>query len=60
MLELLFELLVLLVFVQYLYKDYQKAKLEGKSIEDYFRSWVKGFVLLAVILMLLHVFLEAT
>ena len=58
MLELIIEILALIVLVGYFYKDYQKAKLEGQTLQDYIRSYVKGFVIFIVILILLRVFFD--
>ena len=57
MLELFIEILALIVLARYFYKDYQKAKLEGQNLQDYIRSYVKGFVIFIVILILLRLFL---
>lgn len=38
----MFEILLFIALVIYLYRDYQKAKLEGWTKNDYIRSWVKG------------------
>ncbi len=58
MLELLLEILGLLVCIGYFYHDYQKAKLEGMNLSDYLRSYVRGFVICIVILILMKIFLD--
>lgn len=58
MLELLLEILGLLVCIVYFYHDYQKAKLEAMNLLDYLRSYVRGFVICIVILILMKIFLD--
>ena len=58
MLELLLEIFALLACIVYFYHDYQKAKLEGMNLLDYLRSYVRGFVICVVILILMKIFLD--
>ena len=58
MLELLLEIFALLACIVYFYHDYQKAKLEGMNLLDYLRSYVRGFVICIVILILMTIFLD--
>ena len=58
MLELLLEILGLLACIVYFYHNYQKAKLEVMNLLDYLRSYVRGFVICIVILILMKIFLD--
>lgn len=57
MFGLLFEILVLLAFIYYLYHDYQKAKLEGMTIDEYIRSWTKGIIIFIIIYVIMAIVL---
>lgn len=50
----MFEIFLFIALVIYLYRDYQKAKLEGWTKNDYIRSWVKGIAIYMVIVVLLR------
>ena len=50
----MFEILLFIALVVYLYRDYQKAKLEGWTRHDYIRSYAKGITIYMVIVVLLR------